>query len=217
MIAFLCFVIATSKIPLVNATLLNNSTPIFIPLIAMIWLKTKVERKVWFGIAVGFVGVVLILKPHEDSFLNTGDVFGLISGISLAMAYVAMKQLTQTESFITIMFYYAAIASVCTFPFLFFANSFPEPMAVLYLVCSGISFTVCIFLLRKAYTYADAVKISPFNYSVIVFAGIFGWLIFSHVPDLFVIIGVILVTIGGIISVYHHEKKNKELKHHWLP
>lgn len=183
----------------------------------MIWLKSKIESKVWVGIAIGFVGIILILKPHEDSFLNTGDLFGLLSGISLALAYVAMKELTKSESFITIMFYYSAIATMCSAPFLLFTKTLPEPMAVLYLVCSGVSFTLCILLLRKAYTYADAVKISPFNYSVIVFAGLFGWLIFGQVPDIFVVVGILLVTIGGIVSIYHHEKKNKELKHHWLP
>ncbi|HMS65384.1 MAG TPA: DMT family transporter [Ignavibacteria bacterium] len=213
--AFTCLVFAISKIPLVNASLLNNSTPVFIPLISLMWLKTKIDKKIWWGITTGFIGIILILKPRTGSLLQTGDLFGLISGIILAISYVSLKILTRTESFFTILFYYSFIAALLSFPFALANWSDPPLIIWIYGILSGVCFLLYLYLLQYAYRFAEAAKLAPFNYSVVVFTGIFDWVLFEHVPGLLSVAGIILVTLGGILAITLHEKDNKHLKHNW--
>lgn len=214
-LAFSCYVISVTKIPLVNATLLNNTAPVFIPLITLFWLKNKIDEKIWWGISIGFIGIIFIIKPSEGMLFRSGDLFGLAAGILLAMAYVALKILTKTESNITIIFYYSLISSILSLPFAISNWSNPPLIIWVYGVLCGVSFILCLYLIQYAYRYADAVKLSPFNYSVIVFSGLFDWIIFDHVPGISSLLGIALVTVGGILAILLHEKDNKELKHHW--
>ncbi len=212
-LAFTCSVIAITKIPLVNATLLNNTTPLFIPIITLFWLKQKIDEKIWWGILVGFIGIILILRPSPAELIKEGDIYGLASGIFLAIAYVALKILTKTESFITVLFFYSLIAFMLSTPFAINNWSNPPLQVWIYGVLTGMFFLSYLYLLQYAYEFVEAVKLSPFNYSVIVFTGIFDWLIFNHIPDLLSIIGILLVSFGGILAIALHEKNNTGLKH----
>lgn len=207
--------LAISKIPLVNASLLNNTAPIFIPIITLIWLRKKFDRKIWWGILIGFTGIIFILNPKESDLLKSGDIYGILAGISLGIAYVALGVLTKTEAFISIVFYYALIAAAISFPFAVLNWSNPPLKIWLLSVLSGILFVAYSFLLQYAYKYGEAVKLSPFNFSVVVFTGIFDWLLFGHIPGLFALIGIVLVSAGGVLSIVLHEKDNKALKHNW--
>ena len=215
LLAFTCCVIAINKIPLVNATLLNNTTPLFIPIISLIWLKNKIDEKIWWAILVGFIGIICILRPSPAELIKEGDLFGLASGIFLAISYVDLKILTKTESVITVAFYYTLISAVLSFPFAINNWSNPPLHIWFYGAMTGICFMSYLYFLQYAYTLVDAVKLSPFNYSIVVFTGIFDWILFNHVPELTTIIGIVLVSLGGILAIRLHEKDNKELKHHW--
>ncbi len=214
-LAFSCAAIAISKIPLVNAVLLNNTCPLFIPIITLLWLKVKIDEKIWWGIAVGFGGIIFILKPNPTDLLKAGDLYGLASGIFLAIAYVALRVLTRTESFVTILFYYSLIAVLLSLPFAINNWANPAPLIWFYGILSGVLFISYLYLLQYAYRFVEAVRLSPFNYSIIVFTGIFDWLLFKNIPDIFTIIGIVLVSAGGLLAITLHEKNNKQLKHHW--
>lgn len=211
-ISFFCFALAMTEIPLVDASLLQNTAPIFIPIIGLIWLKENVEKRIWLGIAIGFIGIVLIIKP-DAGLLRPGDLLGLASGILLAFAYVAMKVITKTDKFSTVLFYYSLIAFAVSLPFGIIYWSNPGVAGWLYAAASGALFIGYLNMLQFAYKHIEPVKISPFNYSVVVFMGLFDWWLFGHVPGTLTIIGIVVVSIGGILAIAFHEKDKKDLKH----
>lgn len=212
-LAFTFYVIAITKIPLVNATLLNNTTPLFIPVITLIWLKKRIDKNIWWGISTGLIGIVIILKPSVSLLLKPGDLFGLASGIILAISYVALRILTKTESFSTIIFYYSLVASVLSLPFALNNWTNPTLLIWIYGILSGVFFMSYLYLLQYAYKLIEPVKLSPFNYTVVVYTGVLDWILFNYVPDLSSITGIILVTAGGIFAITLHEKDHKEMKH----
>ena len=214
-LAFSCFAIAISKIPLVNASLLNNTSPIFIPIVTFLWFRTSIDKNIWWGILIGFIGIIFILDPTEDGFLKTGDAFGLASGIVLSIAYVALGFLTKTESFLTILFYYSLISVLIFLPLALYNWTDPPLLVWAYAISTGILFFCYVFFHQYAYRFLSAVKLSPLNFSVVVFTGLLDWLVFKSVPNLLSAIGIVLVIIGGILAILLHEKDNKEAKHHW--
>ena len=106
-IASFCYTISILYIPIVNGTLLFNTAPLFIPLLMTVFLKKKVEKSTWFAVLIGFVGIIIIIKPTEAIFTQTGNLVGLFSGFCLAIAYLLMKSLSGTDPNIRIIFYYS--------------------------------------------------------------------------------------------------------------
>lgn len=214
--AFALFTVAVSKIPLVNASLLNNTAPIFIPFVTLIWLGTRISGMIWWGIAIGFTGIIFILDPSGDDFLKPGDLFGLGAGISLAIAYVALGILAKTESFIALIFYYSLIAVMVFLPLAVINWSNPEPVIWILAVFSGLLFVGYLFFLNYGYSLLPAVKLAPLNFSAVVFTGILDWIFYGHVPGLLSVVGIMLVVAGGMVAIVFHARENTKFSHsHW--
>lgn len=211
-ISFLCFAAAMSEIPMVDASLLQNTAPIFIPIIGLVWLKDVVEKRIWLGIVIGFIGIVLIIKP-DSSVFKPGDLIGLASGVLLAISYVAMRIITRSDGFKTILFYFSLTAMVLSLPLGIIYWSNPPIEGWLYSLAGGVLLVAYLNMQQYSYRHTEASKLSPFNYFVVIYIGLMDWWLFGHVPDLLTIIGIAVVSIGGIIAILHHEKDKKELKH----
>jgi len=211
-ISFLCFAAAMSEIPMVDASLLQNTAPIFIPIIGLVWLKDVVEKRIWLGIVIGFIGIVLIIKP-DSSVFKPGDLIGLASGVLLAISYVAMRIITRSDGFKTILFYFSLTAMILSLPLGIIYWSNPPIEGWLYSLAGGVLLVAYLNMQQYSYRHTEASKLSPFNYFVVIYIGLMDWWLFGHVPDLLTIIGIAIVSIGGIIAILHHEKDKKELKH----
>jgi drug/metabolite transporter (DMT)-like permease len=194
---------AVKKMPLMNAVLLTNSAPLFIPLITWAWLKEKISGIVWASLLVGFVGVVLILKPSAALITNPAALIATTAAIFSAFALVTVNRLSTTETTQRILFYYFLISSIVTAPFAIWNGAIFRPRATvdwLYLVGIGVFMAASQLLIILAYRHASAGRIAPFNYSVVVFSGLIGWFVWKNAPDLLSLFGVVLVTAGGILS-----------------
>lgn len=211
-ISFLCFAAAMTEIPMVDASLLQNTAPIFIPIIGLVWLKDVVEKRIWLGIVIGFIGIVLIIKP-DSSVFKPGDLIGLASGVLLAISYVAMRIITRSDGFKTILFYFSLTAMILSLPLGIIYWSNPPIEGWLYSLAGGVLLVAYLNMQQYSYRHTEASKLSPFNYFVVIYVGLIDWWLFGHVPDLLTIIGIAIVSIGGIIAILHHEKDKKELKH----
>lgn len=191
---------AVKKMPLMNAVLLSNSAPLFIPLITWAWLKEKINGIVWGSLLVGFVGVMLILKPNAALLSNPAALIAIGAAAFSAFALVTVNRLSTTETVERVLFYYFFISSVAAAPFAVFSW---RPLATnewMYLAGIGVFMAVGQLLIILAYQHASAGRIAPFNYSVVVFSGLIGWLVWKNTPDILSLAGVILVTMGGILS-----------------
>ena len=202
--------VALNYIPLVDAVLLVNAAPLFIPLITWIWLKHKISTRLWLSLVIGFVGIILILQPGRDVF-SWATPLALVAGFFSAIALVTVGRLNTTEPSLRILFYYFLISTILTAPLLITKWSSPEPKAWIYLIGIGLTMAIAQLLLILAYEQASPSRVSPFNYSVVVFSGLIGWIAWNEVPNALSIIGTILVCAGGILSVIHYHQKHEPL------
>jgi drug/metabolite transporter (DMT)-like permease len=116
--AMYCFFYAIAHLQLAEAVLLNFSAPLFIPLIALVWLGETVPARLMFAIITGFVGVCLILKPGM-MLLQPAAFIGLASALFAALAMVTIRRLSETEPIIRIVFYFSIVSTlVSAFPLL---------------------------------------------------------------------------------------------------
>lgn len=195
------YMIAMKYIPIVNATLLFNTTPIFIPILAAIFLKESIASKIWYAVALGFIGILIIIRPSETIFTQSGNLLGLASGISLAVAYLLIKVLTPTEPSVRIVFYYFSLSTCLQIPLLFFAGPLPEGLVIGYSLIAGICLVLSQLCLVKGYTYADASSVGIYQYTSVIYVGIIDWLFWGVVPPVTDLIGVVLVIMAGFIII----------------
>lgn len=205
-LASFVYTISIHYIPIVNSTLLFNTAPIFIPILSVIFLKATISRAVWLAVILGFLGILIIIQPTLEIFTQVGNLLGLLSGIFLAIAYLQMKLLTNSDPSIRIIFYYLGIGTLIQAPLLFF---FEEPSSYLFAVLSGLALVTAQITLVNAYRFAKASEIGIYQYASVIFVGILDWIIWKSVPPVIDILGVVLVTLAGGLIIYNGKNESR--------
>ena len=198
--AMYCFFYAIAHLHLGKAVLLNYSSPLFIAIIALIWLKEKASAQIMFAIALGFIGICFILKP-DAGIMNQAAWVGLLSAVFAAIAMVTIRDLSKTEPITRIVFYFSVTATVISAAPLFWAWQTPSLQAVLAMTGAGLAATLGQLLLTYSYSLAPAPQIGPYTYSAVVFAAINGWIFWDERPDAYSVLGAILVISAGVITL----------------
>ncbi len=206
-LASFLYTISINYIPLVNGTLLFNTAPIFIPILALLFLKADIKKSIWIAVLIGFVGIIVIIKPTAAIFTQTGNLIGLASGISLAIAYLMMKMLTASDPGVRIIFYYLGLGALIQLPLLFFAGPFPLVQHVMYAIASGMMLVLAQLALVTGYKYAEASQIGIYQYASVVFVGLLDWMLWDVVPNSRDVLGVCLVALAGMIIIHNSQPK----------
>jgi len=197
-IAFL--LLSLTKIPLANAMLLNNSAPIFIPFIMLIWLKNKIPNKAWIGIIIGFIGILLILKPTREIF-NTGAYFALLAALSTSVSMIGLRLLATKIDGLTVSFYYFLLGLILTIPASIFYWELDSWMTAFNLLGIGILMLLGQFVFVKSFQYAKPYQLGPISYVAVVYAAFIDWIVWKEIPDYITVAGMILVTVSGILTI----------------
>jgi drug/metabolite transporter (DMT)-like permease len=198
--AMYCFFYAIAHLRLADAVLLNYSLPLFMPLIAQAWLGEAMPPGLGRGLAVGFLGVALILKPGLGLF-NPAALVGLAAAVLAALAQVGVRRLTDTEPVTRIVFYFAAISTLVSAIPLAGSWRTPAPGVWGTLLALGLSATVAQLFLTRAYAHAPAAQVGPFIYACVPFAALLDGALFGIWPDTLSIAGGILVSFAGILTL----------------
>ncbi len=191
---------AVKRMPLVNAVLLSNSAPLFIPLVAWGWLKERMNPMIGVSLITGFTGVVLILHPGLELLRNPVAFVALGAALFSAFALVSVNQLSKTEPARRILFYYFLFSSAAAAPFAILQWKTPTSPEWLCLAGIGLMMAASQMLIILAYQQATPSQIAPFNYSVVIFSGAIGWMVWHNKPGTLALAGVLLVTAGGVLS-----------------
>jgi drug/metabolite transporter (DMT)-like permease len=199
--AMYCYFYAIGRIGLSEAIVLNYSLPLFVPLIARAWLGERVPARLWPALGVGFLGIVLILRPGIGVF-RPAALLALAAAVLAALAQVGVRRLTRSEPILRIVFYFSLISAVVSaLPLFFKAWTSPPRGLWLVLVAVGVLASLAQLLLTRAYSLAPATQVGPFIYSSVVFAGVFDWWLWGRVPDAAFVAGAVLVCAAGILAL----------------
>lgn len=182
------FFYAIAHLKLSNAMVFTYSSPIFIPLIAWLFLKEKVTTAMLCAAGLGFIGVFCVAKP-DQGLLNWISIVGISSSLLASMAFVTVRALTQTEPPERIVFYFCLIGSLLSVIPIFWVWRPYYLHELFFLVTAGVLANVSQIFMSHAYRLAPAGQIAPVNYIAIIFAGIWGFLLWKEVPDLYSVIG----------------------------
>ncbi|SVA54839.1 uncharacterized protein METZ01_LOCUS107693, partial [marine metagenome] len=187
-----------------------HSAPILATLLAVPFLGEKLGLHRMAAVALGFLGVLVIVKPGSDLF-KIESLFPLAAAFFMAISYLATRFLMSTESSVSIIFYYSLALLITSL--VFFPNDFIMPSAfnLIPLMSLGIMGSLGHYFLSQAAKSAEVVVITPFEYTSFIFLGVMGYFFYNEVPDASVFAGMLLIVLSGIYIVYREQQKNKNI------
>jgi drug/metabolite transporter (DMT)-like permease len=195
-----CFFYAIGHMGLADAVLLNYSLPLFLPLIERAWLKEPLPHGLGLPLGVGFLGVLLILRPGLGLFRPVALV-ALLAALLGALAQVGVRRLTLTEPVTRIVLYFGLIATVASAAPLPWTWQTPRPATWVLLIATGMLATGGQLLLTRAYSLARAGRVGPFIFMGVVFAAILDWALWGTLPNALSVAGALLVGSAAILAL----------------
>ena len=224
---FSSFYISLTIMPLATATALFFVTPFLITIFAKFILKDQIGPRRWIAVIVGFIGVYIILNPNFDDF----DYFSLspiLCAFCYALSMIIIKKTSKKDSVYQQMFQFYIGAMIISIIFYFFIgdgryDTIDNPAAqfifrewfsnlefsLIYMIILGFTAAVAFLLIFSAYRIASPAVVSPFEYSILVWSTLSGWIFFNEVPKINTLIGMCLI-IGGGIYIFIREKAQEQ-------
>ncbi|MFZ0565016.1 MAG: DMT family transporter [Chlamydiales bacterium] len=201
-----CFFYSIPYLTLTDAVLLNNTMPLFIPLIVWIWKREVISMKLIPGLLIGFLGVVVILHPDAVIF-RPAALLALASGLFMAISMTGIRELQKIDPPYRILFYYFFISSIISaFPLIWSWQNHPFSLWLI-LIGVGVFAAIYQFFLTKGYQHAHPAKVSPLIYFSVILSGVFDWIFWHKTPEIASYFGIPLVIVGAIWCIRSEAKK----------
>ena len=193
---------AISHISLADSSIIQKLSPFIIIILSYIFFKEEMTKFQVFAIIIAFIGITLIIKPSGNNIISMGALAALLGALCAGIAYTCVRYLgTHNISGEFIIFFFSSLSSLMLLPYLILDYRTMTYYQLLMLLLAGISATIGQYGVTFAYKFAAAKNISVFDYSQVLFSGIFGYMFFGEFPDFQSLIGYVIVISVGIVLV----------------
>lgn len=204
--ALLCFFYAVTHLPLADATVIHFTNPVFTMVLASLLLHEAAGWREAAGLVVSLTGVILVARP---SFLFGGlasdlDMFAvgvaLAGAILSALAYTVVRRLREIEHHLVVVFYFPLVATPASVPIMVPHAVWPTPTELVWLLAVGVVTQIAQIFLTKGLHAQPAGRAMSLGYVQIVFAAVWGVVVFGEAPTALTVLGAALV-VGGMFVV----------------
>ena len=209
LIALVAIFIALRELPLATVVSISFAAPIFTTIFSIFFLSEKVGVFRWLAVLIGFIGILIITEPGINE-LNIYYIFPIIFCIGLSYVAITIRQLSSTEPVWLISFYFSlsiTLLSIFTIPQGWVIPSFDHLFLLSFI---GIFGGVANLWLSQSYKYSEVSLVTPLKYLALIFAIIFGYLIWEEVPTIKTLVGASLVIISTLI-IFRREIYKKKI------
>lgn len=202
------WVIAITLIPLSEVFALEFTTPIWVAILAILFLGEKMSLPKFISLFFGIIGIIIILRPGFN-IVGIGTLIMIFSAIGFAITNTTTKALTRHDSLISVLFWMSAIQ----LPLSLGASLFKINMIILedlpWVLLIGLCGILSHYSLTKAMQLADASLVNPVDFLRLPLISLLGFYIYQEKVDIFVIIGAALIFLGNYYAIWNESKRNK--------
>ncbi len=198
MIAMWCTFQSFAMLPVAEATTLQFTSTFILTLLAIPVLKEKVGIYRGSAILMGFIGVLLVLRPDMGGD-HAGQFIALCAAVIMAMNMLLVRTLQNRVTAQALTLYFHLLGTVVMLPFVIIGWQTPSFTGWLYMAGAGFSAGMAQILLNRSYLTAPAAFVSSFSYIQIVFVTLAGWLVFGDVPTHSFLLGAGIIVAGGVV------------------
>ncbi len=226
---FSSFYISLTVMPLATATALFFVSPFLITIFASIFLEEEIGLRRWSAVIIGFIGVYIVLNPNFRNF----DYFSLtpiLCAFCYSLSMIIIKKTSEKDSVYTqtFTFYFGAIIISSIFYFIigdgqYNTSNHPASqfifrewfenieVSMLLMVATGITASAAFLLLFTAYSIASPSVVSPFEYSILLWSSLSGWIFFDEIPTLRTYIGIFIIVMSGIYIFIREKAQDQSI------
>ena len=192
-----CFILAFRYLSLADAHSIGALTPIVVVVLSYIFLREKISPRVWFAVFIGFIGVLIVMRPGLTVF-DPASLIPLAAAFFLGLYQIVTRKVSAVDNNETSLFY-AGIVGMFLMGFISFF--YWKPMSVDFILMFlgvGALYSSGVYFQIVALSKARASIVQPFHYTLIFWSIIFGFLFYKDIPDLFTITGAVVIIISGV-------------------
>jgi drug/metabolite transporter (DMT)-like permease len=200
--SFICSFLSLHFLTLANSVAFSFLAPLFMTMLSVPMLGEKVGIHRWGAVVFGFVGVLFMARP-DGAVFQLGTIFGIANALFWAVGSLSVRQLTRTESTASITFYthlFSTLLLGIALPFFW--------QGLLAMGGLGLLGGISQYWTTQAFSYAPASAVAPFNYTQMIWAVLFGFIVWGDLPTLHLMIGVALVVVSGLY-ILHRETRHR--------
>ena len=208
---------ALARLPLVDATAISFAAPLMTVAFAALFLGERVRVYRWSAVAVGFVGVVVMLWPYlnltqyavggsASAAATVGALCALLATVTNAASVIQTRRLTETETTSSIVFYFSLICAIAGLATLPFGWVWPSAPVLAALVTAGIAGGLAHIVQTESYRYAPASLVAPIDYTTMIWAFLLGYVLFGELPTIYIFVGGAIVTASGIFVIWRERQ-----------
>jgi drug/metabolite transporter (DMT)-like permease len=209
---------ALARLPLADVTAISFASPLITVALAAMLLKERVRVYRWSAVAVGLVGVLVMLLPK----LSLGTIAGMSAAATVgalcaaggaftnAGSVIQTRRLTDTETTSSIVFYFSFFCSLAGLASLPFGWYLPSPLELTGLIMVGVIGGIAHLLLTESYRYAPASLVAPFDYTSMLWAFVLGYVMFGELPDRYIVGGAAIVIGAGLFVIWRERQLGLE-------
>jgi drug/metabolite transporter (DMT)-like permease len=201
--AMICGFYAVGHLPLADFTALTFTQPLFVVLLAVLLLGEVVRWRRWLATVVGFVGVLIMVRPGASAF-DPAALVALASVLGLAVAVCIVKRLPPGESHVAMLAYFCLASLALTLPPALLAWTPPSAAQWLLLAGVGSLGVVSQAMIIRAYQAGEASFVAPFDYLKLILAGLIGFTVFGELPGLWTLAGAVVI-VGSAFYIARRE------------
>ena len=200
-----CFILSFRYLSLADAHSIASLTPVLVVALSALILREHVSLKIWIAIFVGFVGVLVIMRPGLSIF-DPMSLIPLAGAFFLSSYQIVTRKVSETDSNETSLFYTSIVGIILIG---IIGYNFWQPLmeySFLFFVAMGLFFSLGLYFQIIALSMSRAGIIQPFHYTLIFWAIILGYIFYDDFPDTPTLIGAFIITISGIYAMYQKIK-----------
>lgn len=188
-------------LPLAVSTTLGFTTPVFAVILSALLLRERVGPVRWLAVALGFAGVVIIAQPGHALIPPFGAFVGIGAGFLVALISIQVRDLGRTDEPLSIVFWFAALSSPLLLAALPFTYTHHSAWQWFLLIAGGVLGCVGQLLLTASLRYGQVASVIVMDYSALVWATLYGWLVWSELPPAATWWGApVIIAAGGVIA-----------------
>ncbi len=207
-----CGFYAVALLPLADVTAISFTRSLFMPVMAIVILHEVVGPRRWSAIAIGFLGVLIMLRPGADG-IGPAATFAILSAVLASLASICIRLLARTETTVSMMGYPAVVIALGSLGPALVTWITPtwHDMHLLGLV--ALFGTLGQWCLIPAFRHAETGVLAPVDYSRLVFAAVFGFVVFAEVPSPSTLAGALLIVLSTLYIVLREQQVARTAAH----
>ena len=210
--AMACAFYGFSLMRLADAISILHTTPLFMTVLSVLILREKVGVRRWFAVVIGFVGMLIVVRPGENIF-DSGSTYMLIAALAIATTTIIVRYLSASDNPASITFYFTLSGSaVSALACLWWGWQLPPMGDCLLLIAVGLLGGCAQYAMTLSYRHAEVGTVAPLKYLSIVVGGLTGYIVWAEVPDRQSLVGITIIVASGLYTLHRETRLDKRVK-----